>query len=92
MNHKETTKKLESSVLLLNASFIAFKTLNSANSSPSSALGSISVLNGSLYDKACNVLWVNISKLSRDDFKMLYDASFGVFWKINSIQFQAPFQ
>ena len=66
MNHEETTgagvgagEKLELSVLLLNASFIAFETLNFANSSASSALGlalwSISVLNGSLYHEACIV-------------------------------------
>ena len=46
---------LESSVLLLNASFIAFETLNFANSPASSALGSISALNGSLYHETCNV-------------------------------------
>ena len=41
--------------MLLNASFIAFETLNSANSSASSALGLISVLIGSLYHETCNV-------------------------------------
>ena len=55
MNHKERTKKLESSVFLLNFSFIAFETFNSANFSASLALGSVSVLNGSLYHKTCNV-------------------------------------
>ena len=47
--------KALSSVLLLNASFIAFETLNSANFFALSVLGSISVLNGSLYHKICNV-------------------------------------
>ena len=40
--------------MLLNASFIAFETLNCANSSASSALGSISLLNGSLCHETCN--------------------------------------
>ena len=31
------------------------------------------------------------SKLSRDDFRMLYDANFDVTWQINPIYFQAPF-
>ena len=55
MNCRDDQKR-ESSVLLLNASFIAFEILNSANISASSALGSISVLNGSLYHETCNVL------------------------------------
>ena len=41
--------------MLLNAGFNAFETLNSANSSASSALQSILVLNGSLYYETCNV-------------------------------------
>ena len=32
------------------------------------------------------------SKLSRNNFKMLYDASFDVTWQINPIHFQVPFQ
>ena len=56
---RRDNQKLESSALLLNASFIAFGTLNSANSSASSALGSISVLNGSLYHETFNVSSLN---------------------------------
>ena len=54
MNHEEN-QKLESSVFLINASFIAFETFNSSCSS-ASALGLISELNGSLHNKTSNAL------------------------------------
>ena len=41
--------------MFLNVSFIAFETLSCVNSFASSALGSISVLNGSLYRETCYV-------------------------------------
>ena len=55
MSHEKTTKNWSCQICYLNARFIAFKTLNSANSSASLALGSILVLNGSLYHETCNV-------------------------------------
>ena len=52
--------------MLLNASFVTFKTLNSANSSAFSALGSISVLNGSLYHEKCNMPSVKYDRNSAE--------------------------
>ena len=94
MNHEKNNQKLESSVLLLNASFIAFEALNSANSSASSSVESISVLNGSLYHKTCNVLWLKYGRNSAETISRFQfcDASFNVIWQSNLIHFQAPFQ
>ena len=52
--------------LLLNTSFIAIKILNSANSSAFLALGLISVLNGSLSHKTCNMLLLKYNRSSAE--------------------------
>ena len=68
-------QKLDMPSLLLKASFIAFETSNSANSSASSA-DAISVLNGSLDEPRnihCCVVEIS-SKLSRDILEKTKDA------------------
>ena len=78
--------------MLLNASFIAFETLNSASSSASLALRSTLALNGSLQQKTCNASSLKDDQNLAETIKMLYDTSFDVIWRVNSFNFQAAFQ